>query len=249
MQILIAALPRSGSTMLAGLIQKPQDRLCLREPDLRFPHKGIDRFNAQMRPWNQRFGSKRSGMEWINTHIRSWSAKEVDRASILYMINNYRPEKIIVLVRDIRHAAVSLREELLRLYGDGVSAYDWFRVITLPVANLLIELSALPNSKVVRYENFCCEPTERSELEEWAGFSLDGNLKAAFEADECLDPANARMDEYRFHEGRITPNSILRRKIMGDPGDQIHAQFAAHLASGYQNFFGYPASIMPMNLT
>lgn len=235
--------------MLAGLIHKPRERLCLQEPDLRFPHKGLDRFNRQMIPWKQEFDSKDSGMEWVEANVACWSAKEVDPSSIRYMLNNYQPDKIIVLVRDIRHAAISYRERLLALYGDGTSAYERFRVAMLPVANMLIQLSHLPNSKIVRYENFCSEQTERFDLEEWIGFPLDGNMKAAFEADEAVDPVNARLDEYAYHQGQITTNSILGRAVLDDPGEQVHARFANQLASEYQRFFGYAAAVMPMNLT
>lgn len=225
--------------MLAGLINKPKRRLCLQEPSLAFPNKGMVRFNYQMRPWKQRFQSKHSGIKWIKAHIKAWSAKEVHRASIEYMLRKHNPQKIIILVRDIRHAAVSYRERLRSLYGEVVSPYDRFRLVTLPVANLLIRLSDLPNSRIVHYERFCSDPTERSDLEDWIGFALDGNIKAAFEAEQWKDPAHARMREYKFHEGQITTKSIARRSTLDVVGEQAHAEFAAHLALRYQKFFGY----------
>lgn len=240
MHILIAALPRSGSTMLAGLIHKPKARLCLQEPGLGFPNKGIDRLNYQMRPWGKQFRSKHGAVKWIKVNIKSWSAKEVRRKSIEYMLRKHKPKKVIILVRDIRHAAISYRERLNKLYGGKISADERFRLVTLPAANLLIRLCDLPNTKVVRYEEFCANVSVRADLEQWLGFLLDGDLKVGFQTERWDTPSHGRLHEYRFHKGKITTRSIRRRIEPSDSGERAHSEFALNLAIKYQKFFGYP---------
>lgn len=232
--------------MLSGLMHKPTSRLCLQEPGVGFPKKGMDRINFQMKPWGKTFRSKTAAIKWIKAHIRLWSAKEVRYASIQYMLRKQKPRKIIVLVRDIRHAAVSYRERLIRLYDGKVSADERFRQVTLPVANLLIRLCALPNARIVRYEDFCRNPSERASLADWLGFPLDGNLKCGFTTEQWANPAHGRLHEYRFHKGRITTKSVVRRQTLDVVGEQAHAEFAAHLAFKYQKFFGYSDAEAPM---
>lgn len=239
MHVLIAALPRSGSTMLAGLIHKPKRRLCLQEPGLGHPNKGLNRLNYQMRPWAKQFRSKHGAVKWIKAHIKSWSAKEVRRKSIEYMIRKHEPNKVILLVRDIRASAISYRERLLKVYDGRIIPEERFRLVTLPVANLLIRLSDLPNARIVRYENFCSDPKIRKRLEDWLGFPLDGNLKQGFQAEQWEDPAHSRMSEYKFHKGQITGRSIRHRAVYRNADEQAHAEFAQNLATKYQEFFGY----------
>lgn len=225
--------------MLAGLIHKPKRRLCLQEPGLAYPNKGIDRFNYQMRPWKIAFRSKHGAVKWIKNNIKSWSAKEVRRRNIEYMIRKHKPIKIILLVRDIRAAAISYRERLLKVYEGRIDPEERFTLTTLPVANLLIRLSDLPNARIVRYENFCSDPNIRKRLEEWLGLPLDGSLKQGFQAEQWKDPAHSRMNEYEFHKGQITNRSIAHRAVIHNADEQAHSEFAQKLATKYQEFFGY----------
>lgn len=175
MDFYIAALGRSGSTALANWLTTPPSHVVLHEPNLlgETPTRLLE---IQLTEW---------GMTREQALAGHWAAKEVQTELHHRMIDAFRPAKIVLCVRNIRDAALSLFEK--HRLQDSLDRYsdDWAADYMLTEAEGLVRLAerldreAVP-WRVMRHEEF----GERSlrALADWLGWPGGGDMARGFEA-------------------------------------------------------------------
>lgn len=171
----MAALGRSGSTALANWLTTPPTHVVLHEPNL-LAETPTRLLEIQLTEW---------GMTREQMLAGHWAAKEVQTELHHRMIDAFQPAKIVLCVRNIRDAALSLFEKHRR--QDSLARYsdDWAADYMLTEAEGLVRLAdrldreAVP-WRAMRYEEF----SEQSlrELAEWLGWPGGGDMTRGFKA-------------------------------------------------------------------
>lgn len=245
----IAALPRSGATMLANLLSCPPNRWILVEPGLHHPRPSsglpiqISRFLAASGadPAGRAAATLTSRRQILDQladclpRLEAWGIKEVgpehDTA-----ITALRPRKTVILVRDVRDVLLSFLEHQNRLLG-----CHWAHLSHLEyLSDCCTALAALcerddPNTRICRYEDLVSSPNERNALADWLSWPLDGDI------DRNLD-LYYREYEIARHCGEVSINSVGR---YSREQPSINATLVRQLGMLYDDFngkFGYPDS-------
>lgn len=247
--VYIAAMGRSGSTMLANLLTRPPGRWLLIEPLLPKGGKG-----KALHEQARRFGFDIPDEEWSHlpnetdasrirrlfserlSNLSRWGVKEVRGELHEATIQMIRPAKIIVLVRDIADVALSLHEKRER-NPDPARDREWMRRYVIGAAGNIVLLhkniaSSTGSVKTVRYEDFVTNPDTRRQLEEWLDWPLAGEPTANLAMFE-------REYEIERHGNRITDTSVERRNRELSIEEARFAQEMSEKASEYQKYFGY----------
>ena len=175
MDVYIAALGRSGSTALANWLTTPPTHVVFHEPNLLRAHP-TRLLESQLADWGMSKDEALSG---------SWGAKETSSDLHGPMLDRFSPSKVILCVRSVREAALSLfekhrRQGLLDRYTD-----QWVADYLVREAEGLVDLadrlargSALWT--VFRYEEF--GENSLRQLADWIGWPGGGDLARGFEA-------------------------------------------------------------------
>jgi hypothetical protein len=247
--LFIAALGRSGSTMLANLLTTPPNRWLIVEPRFANATTGRDvleqarlfGINIDDTEWPPQEGES-SGQRITRVFrkrildLQKWGLKEVRRDVILQTIDHLRPKHTIVLVRDLRDVAVSLYEKSVR---DNNPRYDdeWLRnYLTEAPAGILEAVDALAthDHRVVRYEDLVSDDTLRDDLAQWLDWPLDG------QPERNLASIYQRAREVELHAGAVTNISVGRyRSADISTAAREIADWAHHRTPEFQQRFGY----------
>lgn len=169
MDFYIAALGRSGSTALANYLSTPPDHVVFHEPGL--SRSAPTRlFPMQLADW---------GIPEDRAFDRHWAAKETRAAFHQPMLERYRPAKVLLGVRRVRDAALSLlekhrRQDLLGEYDDGWTT-DYLHAETRGLVAFARELErAGVSTLVVRYEEF--GENLLASVARWVGWPGGGDM-------------------------------------------------------------------------
>jgi len=246
--VYIAALGRSGSTMLANLLTIPPHRWVMTEPRFANGSTGTNAvhqaqaFGFQMRAgeWQQLSGE--SPTERIQRFftprlagLERWGLKEVRHDLIEPTYEFLSPHRVVVLVRNIRDAATSLVEKAER---DGPDRYgdDWLRTyLTKTPAALLNLVGRLADAeyRAIRYEDLVSDPLTRASLSDWLDWPLDGDPS------RNLDTIFPRENEVALHGPEVTTKSVEKRKAATGGRAAEIAAWAVDVNGEFQRRFGY----------
>ncbi len=249
--IYIAAMGRSGSTLLCNLMTFEPGHLCIHEPwfmngmsnesaRVQFAQAGIDiaeeiwRHGVLPRRHDSYLLRYRELIAPALSRLTRWGAKEVRGEFHLPTILTIRPKRILLLGRDIRQVAFSLyskdltegsSEEMARKFSFGYASL---------AARKLVELREMlphPNFSIARYEDFSASISALSELARVLDWPFAGTPNANFDT-------FGRASEAKRHGGRMT-----RAQFYADgdfPPDVVRiADELAELFPDYQRLFGY----------
>ncbi|MDX9911775.1 MAG: sulfotransferase [Phycisphaerales bacterium] len=249
LDLFIAGLPRAGTTMLANLLTAPPERLVLVEPGLTRGDPGahlpmqFEEFPDCPSPEHMlRRGDESSEAHFwrvwgpIICGLRSWGVKEVNPLGYDDLLAKYQPRRVIVLVRDIRDAALSLAEKHTRspIPGKGM---DWATQRLIDASHALLRVrSAVPSDRVrvVRYEDFVRDPAERAALESWLDWPLAGRPDRHMES-------FGRAWEIERHAGQVSDRSVDRRSREPSEDARRYASEVVEQLAEFQRTFGYSA--------
>jgi hypothetical protein len=239
LRVLVAGPPRSGTSLLANLMTAPPDTLVLYEPNLgrRAPSEFVrSQFTELGLPLPATNRALVRGLEKGRTR---WGAKEVTADWIRWTYERFQPETVLLVVRDIGHAALSMYDRA----GEAAPGVDldfragWLARAAEAVAALYHRCDAA-RRVVVRYESFVTDPAAKGDLEARLGWELTGRTDVGFESQN-------RWHELRRHAGRISQSSLALRRSESDPRKLEFAQGVVASCRDYQRLFGYEASPAP----
>jgi hypothetical protein len=247
--LFIAALGRSGSTLLANLLTTPPDRWLLVEPRFADASTGRDvlaqaaAFGMSVAPdeWLPRPAETPQGriVRVFGERLRSlrrWGLKEVRPNLLEPTLKRLRPKRVVVLVRDLRDVALSLYEKTLReAHPDRGDAWLRGYLTEAPTGVLaLADAAPDPNRRIVRYEDLVADEGYRRDLGAWLDWPLDGR------PDRNLADLFGRGREVALHDGAVTKRSLHRHggaelsAAARDLVEWAHARFP-----DFQRRFGY----------
>jgi hypothetical protein len=241
----IAAIGRSGSTMLCNWLSTPPDHIVFNEPSFLRPMNTrllqiqlrslatpvpeddwTERAEAPLDRFRRLMGPRLAG--------RRWAAKEVLCEQHFAMTRAFSPQRVIVTVRNIADVALSLFEK--HRLQDNLDRFsdDWVVDYCLrESAGILDYLDFLEAEetpvRIARYEEFAGSADERSELARFVGWPGGGDVAAN------LEDFDRGFERERHMEGG--PWSADHRSL-----SEECVRLAAEVAercSAYQRRFGY----------
>jgi hypothetical protein len=234
MRILIAGAPRSGTSMLANLMTSPSETLILYEPNLGRPVPSR-LVQSQLRELGLPVpGTTRALLGWLDREVARWGAKEVTAEWIDWTYDRFKPETVLLVVRDVRHAAISMYDRASEVPpGMELSFRESWLIQAAQAVVELYHRCGAARCVVVRYESFVADPGVRRDLEARLGWQLQGRLGVGFESQH-------RSNELHRHAGQISQASLELRRAESDPGKLEFAEEIARSCAEYQRLFGYP---------
>lgn len=244
--VYIAALPRSGSTMLANLLSVPPDRWVLVEPGLHSDRQSpalshqINRFLAASRNTDEGASSvdvsssRRRLLNYLSNllpKLSAWGTKEVGTEhgeAIAFT----RPHKKILMVRNPRDALLSLLEKHSQPGRSWEPAEQMMYLAECCTSLVALARDAGSDTRICRYEDFVTSLAERRALSNWLCWPLEGDV-------------SRNLDLYRreyeavLHHGVISANSVGRfdreaNKFRADVAERFGAMF-----EDFNKVFGY----------
>lgn len=233
MDVLILGVPRSGTSMLGNLMSSPPEQLILYEPHLgrRKPSRyAADQMAELGLP---AFRSTRALARYVDAHTGRWGVKEVMARHLRPTLRLYEIGRVVFVVRDIRHAAMSIFDrvrEIPHRFSPG-----WRGQGIVETAGLVVDLHARMASErktVVRYERFVTDETYRREVEEELSWPLRGDPTRGLRQ-------QGRARELERHEQRVTARSLELRETEDDPEKLAFADELVAQCTAYQELFGY----------
>lgn len=246
--VYIAAIGRSGSTMLCNWLSRPPDQLMFVEPfftrseNPRLLRIQLEDFGmpASEGEWSavaaaleQRFG-KLMGPRLAG---RRWGFKEVLADEHQRVLAAFRPRRVLFSVRDIADVALSffekhrLQDNLERFSDDWVADYCMRETAGLLSFGELVTGREIP-SRVVRYEDFTRSIAEQAAVAEFVGWEAGGRTDAHLERFD-------RGFETERHGARVSSDSRLPNDRPLDDGLRQRAAAIAAACADYQHAFGY----------
>lgn len=248
MDLLIASLPRSGSTMLASALTVPPDQVVLHEANMTlgqlFEKGCIARINRQLEPFGAPAMRTRSEVAaWLNENMARWGTKEVNARSIESTVDQYKPRKIVIITRNARHAGMSALERKTRISQQKRKQFlNHIREAVrhaAQCARVLIKLSHRDDAIVVPYERYVQDEPYRREVCQTLGWSDGGDIASAFSSEHWPDASKSRMYEVARHNGQISAASVTMRQDEVDEAALAVADAFEHECRRYQEHFGY----------
>ncbi len=240
----IAAMGRSGSTMLCNWLSTPPQRIVFNEPffaramnsrllRIQLENLGmtvaddewVQRAESPMERFDRLMGARLRG--------RSWAAKEVLCQEHFAMTSAFRPPRVIVTIRDIQHVALSLfekhriQQKMDRFNDDWVAEYCIRESAGLVDYVAHLEGTGIP-FYVARYEDFGRSEAERSKIAAFVCWPGGGDPAVNFEDFERGFEARRHAERGEVKASRALPDSCIRA-----------ARDLAERCSSYQARFGY----------
>ena len=218
MNVAVVGVPKSGTSMLCNALTLPGEAVILYEPWAGFDSKFVRRQAKSLGYCG------RDILAWARAH-RRWGVKEVKAHHIRAALER-QPELLVVLARNLEHAALSMLE----------TRRSW----TEATARLLVELHATwPQDRLVvcRYERFVTDADYREELRARIGWpSLGGDVARGLAA------WLSRPHEAERHGGMISDRSLRLREAERDPAALAFAAEVARSCAPFNELFGYEAA-------
>lgn len=168
-RVYIAAMGRSGSTMLANLLHNPPGCVALVEPNLLSDAPTAECLRQAAESGQQ------DGEPWsaVLDRARAWGLKEVRADLHEPTIRLLRPQHILVLLRDPLAAAVSLYEKGI---ADGdLHRLAWLEARAREPLRVLPAVAVDPRAVVVAYERFVTDDSSRDALARYIDWPLTGD--------------------------------------------------------------------------
>lgn len=213
MDVMIAGVQRSGTTMLAGALTYKR-RYVLNEP-----------------------GSVRPTLKRIHNIVKPerWGVKQVRASLVNGWIAVSSPKKIVLMIRDIRHVAASVWEghHRKRALGMHINLPTGQQISRMKqITRLILKMEQWDNTRVVRYEDFVTKEKVRTRLEEWLDWPLLGDP-----AKYQRQTGAVRSFEVERHGGKITDASVKLRRKPTSPQIMRYAERAVAACKPYQDRF------------
>lgn len=221
--VYIAAMGRSGSTMLANLLHDPPARVMLMEPNLLSPTPS-DELRWQLR---EVFGAegRSQGHPQSQPDLSAldgsdkWGLKEVRADLHESVIRQLDPVHIVVLLRDPVAASLSLYEKG-EVDGD-LARLPWLESRMSEPLRVLPRVAAHPRAVVTTYERLVQGTETRAALAEHLDWPLTGDVSRGLER-------WGRSREVALHGGKVTSHRAQRE--VQDASEQAQA-FAARVTT------------------
>ena len=244
----LAAMGRSGSTMIANWLSSPPDQIVFLEPSfLRLPNTRLLRIqleNLGLGPdddqWKHEDKSASARFARLMAPRltgRQWAVKEVLCTQHVAAIERLHPQKVLISVRDIFDVALSFFEKhrlqgnLARFSDDWVADYCTRESAgLLKLRDELVERSV--PFEIVRYEDFTQSEESRNSVASFVGWRGGGQSAAHL----------VTFDRGFEVERHGTGISAERRRSADRALDvRLHrfAQAIAAQCADYQRAFGY----------
>ncbi|MEM8757174.1 MAG: hypothetical protein AAGF47_05255 [Planctomycetota bacterium] len=191
----IAAMGRSGSTVLANLFHDPPERVMLLEPNLLEPEP-----TGECRLQLTDSLGPGATIETLGETER-WGIKEVRADLHGPAIDRLDPAHIVVLLRDPVAASISLHEKGER---DGdLARLAWLEARMTDPLRVLPRIAERHNAIVVAYERLVADADARAALADRLGWPMTGDLNRGL-------TRYGRAREIDLHRGAITTASLAR---------------------------------------
>ncbi|MDF8332099.1 hypothetical protein [Novosphingobium cyanobacteriorum] len=244
----IAAMGRSGSTMIANWLTVPPGQVVLVEPFL-FALRNPDMVRVQL----EGLGLAPSDAEWTHPDAtwqdrfarlfaprlagRRWALKEVLASEHARVLEAFAPPRVVVTVRDLRDIAASFFEK--HRIQDNLHRFDhqWVHDYCLREAAEMVALcDRLEREgtpwRAVRYEDFTASAAERQALANFVGWQAGGDVT------RHLDRLNRGFEAERHGSGiSATRRAWADRDLL--PQERALAEAIAAESPAYQSRFGY----------
>jgi hypothetical protein len=246
----VAAIGRSGSTMLCNWLASPPNRLVFHEPFFLRPQNSrllriqLDELGMAVsdEDWAERDETPAQRFERLmapRLQGRRWGLKEVLCEEHVRILDALAPARVLITVRNIADVALSFFEKhrvqgnLDRFSDEWVERYCISESAGLVDYHRLLHARAIPHH-VVRYEDFIAADAERAAVARfvgWPGGGRTGDHLAAFDrAFEVERHGRSVSDQIRSREHRSLDLTQLRL-----------SDIIAEQCADYQVEFGYIA--------
>ncbi len=244
----LAAMGRSGSTMICNWLTLPPEQMVFVEPSFlaaqntRLLRIQLANFGMAVSDWewDLQDGSAAERFERImapRLRGRRWAWKEVLGSEHLAVIDQLAPPRVLISVRDILDVALSFFEKhraqdnLHRFDDQWVVDYCERESAGLLALQRKLQARSIPHA-VIRYEDFTRSEASRNDVCAFLGWQGGGA------ADMHLDQFD-RSFEIERHGGDVS--SRLRQPAQRHLGaaEQALAHSIAEKCSSYQSTFGY----------
>lgn len=244
----VAAIGRSGSTLLCNWLCRPPDHLVFIEPlflgtsNPRLLRIQLEDFGmaAQDVEWERR---DETGAERFRRLMgprlagRQWAFKEVLCEQHFEVLDALVPKRVIVTVRNLEDVALSFFEKH-RLQGN-LDRFDRQWVVDYcrrEGAGILRFLDRLESGKVphvvLRYEDFTHSDAARAAIADFVGWEGGGRIDSHLERFD-------RQFEIDRHGGGVSSRPRSRDERRLAPGEAEIATAIGTEMAAYQNRFGY----------
>jgi hypothetical protein len=249
----IAAMGRSGSTLLCNWLTHAPDRVVFMEPFFLRPKNSrllrmqLDQIGlgATDDEWHPRTGEdardRFARLMGPRLAGRRWALKEVIVEEHDRVIAELRPRKLVICVRDIVDVALSFFEKhrrqdnLDRFSDEWVTDYCIRESAALVRLRNDVEARGLP-CHVVRYEKFTRDNETRRALERFLNWRGGGDVAAGLDR-------YGRSFEVKRHGEAISARILQREERFLDDEQRQLAEIISRKCREYQDMFGYPAEI------
>lgn len=244
----IAAIGRSGSTMLCNTLTRAPEQIIFIEPKFHTPP-----YRALLAPQLAQYGFEISpaaeqqaeGLgpaarlsHLLGPHLRpiKWGFKEVQCSEHQRVLDLFAPKHILINVRHIFNVALSFMEKHRRQGNEDRFPPAWVQDYCLRESRGLVQFCEALTKRgqsytIVRYEDFTQDPACRAALEQTLGWRFGEN------ANQFLEGFNRGFEAQRHQDRPFREPTLAER---GLPEDLVkHAQEIEALCADYQRFFGY----------
>jgi hypothetical protein len=224
--VVLAGVPKSGTSMLCNAMTVAGQTVVLYEPT----RGGFRADRVRIQAGSLGYHGHNI-LGWARKHSK-WGVKEVLADSIRQAVR-WRPEHVVLLIRDLRHVALSTYETNQRIPWD----LDYRRQRLLATAEALLELTqTLPTDQltICRYEAFVASDQYREAFRRSLNWpSIDGDVARG------LATWLERPHEADRHGGRITANSVDYRQSSREPEPERFAREILAACPSFNEKFGY----------
>lgn len=258
--VYVAALRRTGSTVVAEALSRPPRAFIFREPGLgqgTFHLKDDDReswrsLGIDLEAFEERVKRlKGDGARVVRAFaeellpalegvVRQVGVKEIRNGGWRHLLSNFKQVKVVLTGRDPRDVFVSLHQRVHESQGRRWRAAEEFSAAA--VARDLnaefrhqLELDAAADCLKVRYEDFCTDPAIAAKLLRFVASPLDAPGEPG-----AFNRSNPqRVAEAELHGGKVTALQVGRWRTERDPEVRAAAQAVAAAMPEYCAFWGY----------
>lgn len=244
----IAAIGRSGSTMLSNWLSNPPGRIVFNEPFFLHPMNSrllrTQLGNLGMavtdQDWEKRDESEAERFSRLmgpRLRGRRWAAKEVLFEEHVAMTNSFSPPRVLITVRDIEDVALSFFDKHRQQHNLNRFSDHWVADYCVRESGGILAYLELLESRdiaslVVRYEDLIGSAGIQRTIADFTGWPGGGDI-AANMADF------GRGFEIGRHGPAMSGRATATTDRLLDPENRRSAARIAEGCASYQERFGY----------